>query len=174
MKHQKFLFLPVLLLLLLLLLPPVAHATGQAYWISLATRVIVFSIAVVSLDLVLGHAGLPSFGHAAFFGLGGFTVAILAQQTHDLNPTSWFYAIGQNAVFSWSVAVLVTSVAGALIGALALRTRGVHFLMITLAFSQMVYFVFVGLPSYGGDEGLRLKSRQKLFGYSLEDSTVFY
>ena len=102
--------------------------------VTLGTQVVIYAIAAVSLDLLIGYAGLPSFGHAAFFGFGGYVVAILANW--DLVPG------GQQALVAWPIAVLACAVLGALIGVMAVRTTGVHFIMITLAFAEMVYFFF--------------------------------
>ncbi|MSQ71419.1 MAG: branched-chain amino acid ABC transporter permease [Betaproteobacteria bacterium] len=162
------------LVALLILFPILATLGSAPHWITIGTKILIVSIAVISLDLVLGYAGLPSFGHAAFFGLGAYTVAIAAQHAVASPAGSWLAMAGNEALISIVAAMLVSSAAGAVIGAMALRTRGVHFLMITLAFSQMIYYLFVSLPSYGADEGIRMKSRQLLLGLDLSDPIRFY
>jgi branched-chain amino acid transport system permease protein len=165
---------PLALMAALGVLPVLAAVADQPFWVTVATRIVILSVAAVSLDLVLGYAGLASFGHAAFFGLGGFTVGILSVYAEGAAPGSWLHLIGREASLSAIAAIAAASIFGALSGALALRTRGFHFVMITLAFSQMLYFLFISLPAYGGDEGLRMANRQLLFGFELSSPTAFY
>ena len=166
--------IPWALMGLLAAIPLLAKLGGEPFWVTVATRIVIVSIAVISLDLVLGYAGLASFGHAAFFGLGGFTVAILALYSAGAPEGSLRHFIGTEAAVSWPIAVFVSCLFGLGIGALALRTRGFHFIMITLAFSEMLYFVFISLPGYGGDEGLRMNARQRLAGFDITHPVVFY
>src|SRR5690606_16421597 len=131
----------------------------------------------VALDLVLGYGGMVSFGHAAFIGVGAYTVGILS--THASNGTLLFdgaLPIGgtHSALIAWPLAVLASALVAFFIGLVSLRTRGVYFIMITLAFAQMIYFFFVSLETYGGDDGLSLWERSSLLGLDLYDSTVFY
>jgi branched-chain amino acid transport system permease protein len=120
-------------------------------------------MAAASLNLVLGYGGMVSFGHAAFFGAGAYIVAILAAE----GITSLWIA--------WPVAVAVAALAALVIGAISLRTRGVYFIMITLAFAQMMYYVFVSLKAYGGDDGLSLPGRSSIgLGVSLSNDFVWY
>ena len=140
----------VLALALLAALPFALDAMGQGFYIGFASRVMIYAIAAASLNLVLGNGGMLSFGHAAFFGAGAYTVAILGAE----GVTS--------AWLAWPAAVLAAALAALLIGAISLRTRGVYFIMITLAFAQMLYYVFVSLKVYGGDDGLNLKERSGL------------
>jgi branched-chain amino acid transport system permease protein len=110
----------------------------------------------------LGYGGMVSFGHAAFFGAGAYIVGILAVE----GITSLW--------ISWPLAIAVAALAAAAIGAISLRTRGVYFIMITLAFAQMMYYVFVSLKAYGGDDGLSLPGRSSGLGVSLSDDFVWY
>jgi branched-chain amino acid transport system permease protein len=150
------------LLVLLAVLPLLTQAFDQRYLLSIGTRVIIWSIAAVSLNMILGYGGLVSFGHAAFFGIGGYAVAILS-------------ASGvANGWIQWPVAILAAALWAALIGALSLRTRGVYFLMITLAFAQLVYYLGSGLEMYGGDDGLNI-GRSRFDGVlDLRDKANFY
>lgn len=151
------------LLLFLLLLPPTLQALGQDFYVGVASRVLIFALAASSLNLVLGFGGMVSFGHAAFVGLGGYTVGVLMQ--HGV-ASAWL---------AWPLAAAVAAVAAALIGAVSLRTQGVYFIMITLAFAQMLYYLAVSLKVYGGDDGLMLASRNQLApGWDLGSDTTFY
>jgi len=135
------------LVLFLALLPVYATTTGHTFVMTLFTRIIILAIAAVSLNLIMGFGGMVSFGHAAYLGIGGYAIGILAKE-----------GIGTGLV-QWPVALLVSGLFALAVGALSLRTRGVYFIMITLAFSQMVYYVAIGLDRYGGDDGLTIHKR---------------
>ncbi|HUQ74564.1 MAG TPA: branched-chain amino acid ABC transporter permease [Burkholderiales bacterium] len=130
--------------------PLVMQALDALFYVSLASRVLIYAIAATSLNLVLGYGGMVSFGHAAFFGAGAFVVGILAVEGV------------RSAWIAWPAAVAVAALAALLIGALSLRTRGVYFIMITLAFAQMIYYIFVSLKAYGGDDGLSMPGRSTI------------
>ena len=163
--------------ILLIALPVVAEITDEPYLVTLSSRILIYALAAVSLDLMLGFGGMVSLGHAAFFGIGAYVVGILS--VHAFEGTAlfnWPFAIGgsQEAVVVWMLAVLLSAAAAAVIGALSLRTTGMHFIMITLAFAQMLYYFFVSLEAYGGDDGLSLFSRNTLPGIDLGDDRQFY
>ncbi len=139
----------------LALVPAVAAAADAPFYTGLFARIMIFAIAAVSLDLILGYGGLISFGHAAYLGIGAYAVGILA-----------FHGIG-NGFVHFVAAFLAAAVAALAIGFVSLRTTGVYFIMITLAFSQMVYFLGVSLNQYGGDDGLNI-SRHSNFGSALD------
>jgi branched-chain amino acid transport system permease protein len=139
----------------LALVPVIAAAADAPFYTGLFARIMIFAIAAVSLDLILGYGGLISFGHAAYLGIGSYAVGILA-----------FHGIG-NGFFHFTAAFLAAAVAALAIGFVSLRTTGVYFIMITLAFSQMVYFFGVSLNQYGGDDGLNI-SRHSDFGSALD------
>jgi branched-chain amino acid transport system permease protein len=160
--------------LLLLALPAIAQTFGQPVWISLGTRVVIYALAAVSLDLILGFGGMASFGHAAYFGLGGYTVGILYAHGVSGEPFLGFIPGTELAAIAWPVAILVAGVAALLLGALSLRTSGVHFIMITLAFAQMLYFFFVSLKTYGGDDGIIMRRRNAIAGLNTRDQMTFY
>ncbi len=150
-------------LALLLLLPMAAQAFNQEFYLTFATRILIFALAASSLNLVLGFGGMVSFGHAAFFGVGAYTVGILM----DAGISS--------AWISWPAAMAICALAAAVIGLISLRTRGVYFIMITLSFAQMLYYISVSLNGYGGDDGLALSGRSTLgFGFRLASDPVFY
>ena len=152
----------LLLLVLLAVLPLLTQAFDQRYLLSVGTRVLIWAIAAVSLNLILGYGGMVSFGHAVFFGTGGYAIGILA---HHGIASGWI---------QWPVAIAASALWALLIGALSLRTRGLYFIMITLAFAQLVYYVGVGLEAYGADDGLNI-SRSRFTGLiDLRDKAAFY
>ena len=162
---------------LLLLFPLIAEIAGEPYLISLFSRILIYALAAVSLDLILGYGGMVSLGHAAFFGIGAYVTGILA--FHSVEGTailSWPFPISgsENGLIVWPLAVVLSGLAAGIIGALSLRTSGMHFIMITLAFAQMLYYFFVSLEAYGGDDGLSLFSRNTFTGMNLGNDTHFY
>jgi branched-chain amino acid transport system permease protein len=143
--------------------PLVAKPLGWEFYIGFASRIMIYALAASSLNLVLGYGGMVSFGHAAFVGAGAYTVAILMAEGV---ASAWI---------AWPLAVGLAGALAAAIGAVCLRTRGVYFIMITLAFAQMIYYVAVGMRAYGGEEGLNLQTRSQLgFGLDLKDDVTFY
>jgi len=153
----------VVLLILLAAVPAVANAADMGFAISLATRIMIYAIAALSLDLILGYGAMVSFGHAAFVGIGAYAVGIAS--AHDV----W------DATLTFPIAIAAAGLFALLTGAISLRTRGVYFIMITLAFGQMAYFTASSLSDYGGDDGLTMWGRSEVFGASpFEDDTVFY
>ena len=161
----------------LLAVPLIAELTSDPFLVTLFTSVAIFALAAVSLDFILGYGAMVSLGHAAFFGLGGYTVGILAH--HAAEGSNLLYgplAIGGSnaALLSLPLAALVAAAMALVIGAICLRTSGVYFIMITLAFAQMLFYFFVTLPTYGGDDGLSLWGRNQLLGLDLGDDVAFY
>jgi branched-chain amino acid transport system permease protein len=152
----------LIVLAVLAFLPLLTQAFDQRYLLSIGTRIVIWSIAAVSLNMILGYGGMVSFGHAVFFGIGGYAVGILA---HHGVTSGWI---------QWPVGILAAALWAVLIGALSLRTRGLYFIMITLAFAQLVYYVGVGLEAYGADDGLNI-SRSRFTGLiDLRDKASFY
>jgi len=151
------------LLVFLALLPVYVVATGQFFPLTLFTRIVILALAATSLNLILGFGGMVSFGHAAYLGVGGYVVGILAKE----GITSGFA--------QWPLALAVCALFALVVGALCLRTRGVYFIMITLAFAQMIYYVAVGLDRYGGDDGLTIYRRSQFAGLiDLSGKVQFY
>ncbi|MFD2264928.1 branched-chain amino acid ABC transporter permease [Lacibacterium aquatile] len=149
-------------LLLLAVLPFGALALGGDFYLNFLTRVLIFALAAASLNFVVGYGGMVCFGQAAFFGIGAYAAGILV-------------ASGQtNLIVMLLVAVAVAGIAAAIVGAISLRTRGVYFIMITLAFAQMVYYLAVSLRAYGGDDGLTLPLRGSLGPLNLKDPLSLY
>jgi len=156
-------FVAALVVAGLVLLPVYSNLTGNIFILTLFTRIVILALAAVSLNLILGYGGMPSFGHAAYLGIGGYAVGILAQE-----------GIGSGYA-QFAVALAASAAYALVIGALSLRTRGVYFIMITLAFAQMAYYVASGLARYGGDDGLTIYTRSD-FGslISLSNRVQFY
>ena len=145
------------------LLPLHAALTGNSFLMSLCTRIIILAMAAVSLNLIMGFGGMVSFGHAAYLGIGGYVVGILAKEGVDSGFLQWPLALAASALFALAV------------GALSLRTRGVYFIMITLAFTQMLYYVAIGLDRYGGDDGMTIYRRSQFGGLlDLSNRTAFF
>jgi branched-chain amino acid transport system permease protein len=165
-------------LLVLALLPPLLTLIGEPFYVTLATRVLILALAAVSLDLILGYGGMVSFGHAAFVGVGGYVTGILAHHAFMGEPLVLFgLAVpGMNeALAVWPLAMAISALVALVIGVLSLRTGGIHFIMITLAFAQMLYYLLVSLQAYGGDDGLTLWGRNTVAGTDvLTDRDTFY
>ena len=155
--------LPAGIFLILALLPVVASLAGGSYLVSLGSRVMIFAIAAVSLDVLVGYGALISFGHAAFVGLGAYAVGILS-----------VYGI-TDALVSLPAALAVSAAYAFLTGLVCLRTKGVYFIMITLAFGQMAFFTASSLAPFGGDDGLTIAARNTVAGFALlRNEGAFY
>ncbi|HET8973141.1 MAG TPA: branched-chain amino acid ABC transporter permease [Pseudolabrys sp.] len=153
----------VVLLAALALLPLYVELGGSRFLLTLFTRIIILAMAAVSLNLILGFGGMMSFGHAVYLGIGGYAVGMLAHEGIYSGFVQWPVALAASALFAL------------VIGALSLRTRGVYFIMITLAFAQMAYYVVAGLARYGGDDGLTIYKRSQFFEpINLSNKTQFY
>jgi branched-chain amino acid transport system permease protein len=161
----------VLVMITLAILPPVFLWSGQAFYLDLATRLVILAIAAVSLNLILGFGGLVSFGHAAFIGLGAYAAGIPSYHA------TWggFDAVATyNGLFQITLAVGISALYALVTGAIALRTKGVYFIMITMAFGQMAYYFFLSLDIYGGDDGLTIDVRSELPGINLDNPLSLY
>jgi branched-chain amino acid transport system permease protein len=152
----------LLLLVALALLPPALNALGEPFYIGLGTRVLIFAIAAVSLDLILGYGGMVSLGHAAYLGVGAYTVGILS-----------FYGV-QNGFVHFLSASAISALVALAIGANSVRTTGIHFIMISLAFGQMLYYLAVSVSQFGGDDGLNIDAQSAFGGLDLGDPTSLY
>ncbi len=155
-----------LLLLAALALPWVLRAIGAEFYQSLASRIVVAAIAATSLNLVLGYGGMVSFGHAAFVGLGAYVTAIMISEGVVSGLAHLLVTLG------------VTALVALAIGAVSLRTRGVYFIMITLAFAQMLFYLANSVKGYGGDEGLNIRARSFFglagWGFDLKNPLAMY
>ncbi|MCC6778161.1 MAG: branched-chain amino acid ABC transporter permease [Hyphomicrobiales bacterium] len=154
---------PALIFLALAAVPAAATLTASGYLLDLFGRVMIFSIAACAVDLLVGYAGLVTFGHAAFIGLGAYAVGILAKHGSTDALIALPVALGGSGLFALAT------------GIVCLRTKGVYFIMITLAFGQMAFFTATSLAPYGGDDGLTLPTRSTLAGFpALHDPIAFY
>ena len=170
-------YLNTIILCLLVLIPAYAYATDEPFTITLATRAVIFALAGVGLNLALGQGGLVSFGHAAYFGMGGYAMGILASHAQSYTPLSLMgFAIeGTNSMpVIWLVAIVASALLALLIGALSLRTSGVYFIMVTLAFGQMFYYFAISWPAYGGEDGLSIYVRNQFPGLNTLDPIQFF
>lgn len=160
---RRRLALPIVVFAAFAALPLAAVAADQSFLMVLATRMMILAIAAVALDFVLGYGGLVSFGFSAFIGIGAYAIGIAAA-----------HGLVEGAV-TFPLAVLAAALFGLATGAVAMRTSGVYFIMITLAFGQMAFFTAMSLSAYGGDDGLTIWRRTRVFGSRvLEDPFVFY
>ena len=143
--------------------PLVMQSLDQVYYVTMASRILIYALAATSLNLVLGYGGMISFGHAAFVGAGAYTASVMIVEGM---PSAWI---------GWPLAMAVSGLLALAIGAISLRTRGVYFIMITLAFAQMIYYLTISMKAYGGDEGLTLTQRATVgFGLDLKNDVTFY
>lgn len=156
--------LPLIVLALFALLPVAATLGPQSFILALVTRIMILALAAMSLDLLIGYGAMISFGHAAYVGIGAYSVAILS--SHGIN----------DAFIQLGVALAASCLFALVTGAISLRTKGVYFIMITLAFGQMLYFLGTSLAAYGGDDGLTLASRSLVFGSKIlkNDFVLYY
>jgi branched-chain amino acid transport system permease protein len=165
----------LVLLAALALLPVLATLGGEEFYIGQFRRILIFAIAAISLDLILGYGGMVSLGHAAFVGVGAYVVGILVHHASEETLFLGFIPGTFEPLIAWPAAMLVAGALAFVIGLISLRTSGVYFIMITLAFAQMVYYVFVSLRTYGGDDGLRFRGGDTLAGFiDLGDDLTFY
>jgi len=149
------------LIIIFSIFPLAMQATDHLFYVSFASRVMIYAIAATSLNLVLGYGGMISFGHAAFVGTGAYVASILVAEGVTSAWIGWPAAVAASAALAWAI------------GAISLRTRGVYFIMITLAFAQMMFYLVNSMKAYGGDEGLSLPQRAHL-GFELGNELVFY
>ena len=151
------------LLVLLAAVPPFAAAFNQPFYLDLLRRVMIFAIAASSLNLILGYGGMVSFGHAAYLGIGAYAVGVLSH--HGIN----------NGWLQWAVAIGASALVALAIGSVSVRSSGIYFIMITLAFTQMLYYLGISIEEYGGDDGMRLTTRSQFSGLiDLNDANSFY
>ncbi len=162
------------LVALLIALPFIATALHMPALTGLATRIAILALAAVSLNLALGYGGLVSFGHAAYYGVGAYAVGILTQAFTEGETVLFGIPGTDQLLITLPIAMLAAALAAAVFGALSLRTSGVQFIMITLAFAQMLFFLFVALKAYGGDDGLILRRRNALPLLDTRKDATFY
>lgn len=155
----------------------VAWVMDEPFLITLTTKAVILALAGVGLNLALGQGGLVSLGHAAFFGLGGYAMGVLASHAQTFTPLmeAPFLIEGTNSMpVIWLVAIVASSLCAFVIGLLSLRTSGVYFIMVTLAFGQMLYYFSISWPAYGGEDGLSIYVRNSFPGLNTLDPIQFF
>ncbi|MGX9350995.1 branched-chain amino acid ABC transporter permease [Shimia sp. W99] len=165
------------LMLILLGFPLWAWSVDEPFLITLSTRAVIFAIAGVGLNFALGIGGLVSLGHAAFFGIGGYAMGILAYHAQTYTALmEWPVLIEgtKSMPVIWIVAIVASALVALGMGALSLRTTGVYFIMITLAFAQMFFYFTISWPAYGGEDGLSIYVRNGFPGLNMMDPIQFY
>jgi len=163
MRARAQLIFWAVLVAALALLPPVVGVLHEPFYVELVRRVMIFAIAAASLNLILGYGGLVSFGHAAYLGIGGYAVGILS-----------FYGMNSGWL-QWPVAIGASALVALAIGAVSIRASGMYFIMITLAFTQMLYYLGISIEEFGGDDGMRIKTRSQFSGLiDLADPVASY
>jgi branched-chain amino acid transport system permease protein len=173
MKHRE----TAVNVLFLLLLPAVALTAlflDEVFYITLATRIAILALAAAGLNIALGLGGLVSFGHAAFFGLGGYAAGVLATHAFNMEPLAFGLPGTTSQPIIWLVAILLCGLVALPIGLVSLRTSGVYFIMITLAFAQMIYYFAISWPAYGGEDGLSLYVRNAFPGLNTAKPLPFF
>ncbi len=174
---QRETWMNLALLAILLAFPLWAWSADEPFLITLTTRAVIFAIAGIGLNFALGFGGLVSFGHAAFFGLGGYAMGVLAFHAQTYTALSeWPFTIEgtRSMPLIWLVAISLSALLAVVIGALSLRTSGVYFIMITLAFAQMLFYFAISWPAYGGEDGLSIYVRNAFPGLNTMDPIQFY
>jgi branched-chain amino acid transport system permease protein len=135
---------------------------GHVFYTRLATQIAIFGMVALSVDLLIGYGGMLTFGQAAFFGIGAYVTGILA-----LNVVT-------SALIAWPLAILAATTCALVVGALALRTSGFQFIMVTLAFAQMIYYFWLSLRQFGGENGFSLPARNTIGPVAIESHATFY
>ena len=161
----------VVFLLVLAVVPVVLYYSGKTFWIDIFTRLVILAIAATSLYLLLGVAGLASFGHAAYMGLGAYAVGIPVHYA-TFGGAQWLASY--NGWWQFFLAIAISALFALITGAISLRTRGVHFIMITMAFSQMIYYALISLEEYGADDGLSVYASSEFPLLKLDDPLQLY
>jgi branched-chain amino acid transport system permease protein len=161
-KYSIAFWFNAVLLAMLALVPVYANLASEPFLMTFMSRVLVFALAAISLNMILGYGGMVSFGHALYMGLGAYCVGIMA--SHGI-ANGWLQVI---------VTMLACALVGLLTGLISLRTTGIAFIMITLAFAQMFYYLFVSLKPYGGDDGMSLEMRSNFTFLDLSSAMTLY
>ena len=175
MVQEKY--INAIVAILLLAIPVIAWFYEEPFVITLATKVAILALAGAGLNLALGYGGLISLGHATFFGLGGYTMGILASHAQSYTPLleAPFLIEGTKSMpIIWLLAIVLGALAALIIGLLSLRTVGVYFIMVTLAFGQMFYYFMISWPTYGGEDGLSIYVRNDFPGLNTLDPIQFF
>ncbi|RFC63452.1 branched-chain amino acid ABC transporter permease [Fulvimarina endophytica] len=151
-----------------------ANLSGETFHVTLATRIAILGLAATGLNLALGLGGLVSLGHAAFFGIGGYVAGIVASHAMGGEPLPFGLPASAQMASVWALAMLAAGLFALVVGAISLRTSGVAFIMITLAFAQLVFYLAIAWPGYGGEDGMALILRNPFFGLATMRPMTFF
>ena len=160
--NRQQIWISLITLTLFAVVPPLTVLFDQPFYLDMFARIMILAIAAVSLDLILGHGGMVSFGHAVYMGIGAYAVGILS-----------YYGI-DNGFIQFPLAMLASALIGLIFGAMSLRTSGVYFIMITLAFAQMLFFLAISLEEFGGDDGMSAARSEFAGLIDMYDGVQFY
>lgn len=177
MKVNRELFINAFFCLLVVIIPVLASQFDEPYMIAFSTKIVILAMAGVGLNIALGYGGLISLGHAAFFGIGGYTAGILASHSLNTIPITIGpieFSGSTEMLVIWATALFMSALVAWAIGVLSLRTSGVYFIMITLAFAQMIYYFAISWPAYGGEDGLSIYIRNNFPGLNTLNPLSFY
>ena len=177
MKVNRELFINAFFCLLVVIIPVLASQFDEPYMIAFSTKIAILAMAGVGLNIALGYGGLISLGHAAFFGIGGYTAGILASHSLNTIPITIGpieFSGSTEMLVIWATALFMSALVAWAIGVLSLRTSGVYFIMITLAFAQMIYYFAISWPAYGGEDGLSIYIRNNFPGLNTLNPLSFY
>lgn len=156
---------------LIAIVPLLSYWMGHLFWIDLFTRLVILSLAALSLNLLLGCSGLASFGHAVYLGIGAYAVGIPAYHA-TYGGVEWLASY--SGYLHFAIAIVASALFALLTGAISLRTKGIHFIMITMAFSQMIYYTLVSIEEYGADDGLTIDLRSEFSTVNLDDPVQLF
>ena len=164
MKKNSSRWLAIFVFAVMAMAPMIANLLNQPYYITFFSRIMIFGLAALSLNLVLGFGGLTSLGHAAFMGVGAYCVGLLMH-----------YGV-TNGFIHFTVVMILGAIIALLIGSICLRTSGLAFIMLTLAFAQLLFFIGTGLKQYGGDDGFSFRGRSDFgpLGSLSNETTLYY
>jgi len=174
---MREIYLNAITLAIFIAIPTWAYFTDEPFTITLMTRAAIFALAAVGLNIALGYGGMVSLGHAVFFGMGGYAMGIMASHAQTFTPMfswPWEFSGTQSMPVIWLVAIVMSALAALAIGVLSLRTTGVYFIMITLAFGQMFYYFSISWSAYGGEDGLSIYVRNGFPGANTLDPIQFF
>jgi len=172
MTRERFINISILLILFISAI--ICFFFDQTYYVNLISRVIVFALAGLGLNLALGYGGMVSLGHAAFFGLGGYVAGIGAFHFNEASEFAFGLGGSNEMVLLWLIAIVLSAILALFIGLISLRTTGVYFIMITLAFAQMIYYFVISWSTYGGEDGLLISTRNKFLGIATDNEIFFF
>lgn len=172
--HDRQHVFGIALVALLPIVAIAAHLMGEIYYVNLISRIAITALAATGLNLALGYGGMVSFGHASFFGLGGYVAGISAHHAFDGSQFLGLFGTTTSMPIIWLIAILVCAGVAAAIGSISLKTSGVYFIMITLSFAQMIYYFAISLPTYGGQDGLPIYLRNTFPGLDTNAAITFF